>query len=188
MRRTKEDKAESHRAIVEQAARLFRERGIEQTSVADVMQAAKMTHGGFYRHFQSKDELVAAAMESAVAEVVAELGGEPPKGTPDAVIDRYVSTYLSEGHVKNSQIGCPIAAMAVDAGRIGGTVAATTAHGIKRVIDAIASQLPGSKQSARDRAALIFATLVGSIVIARASAHSEIGKEVLAVCRKEFDV
>lgn len=188
MRRSKEDKAESQRAIVEQAAYLFRERGIEQTSVADVMQAAKMTHGGFYRHFQSKDGLVAAAVDSAVAEVLAELEQEPPKGAPRTVIDRYVEKYLCEGHVDNAGIGCPIAALAVDAGRIGGRVAATTADSIKRVIAAIASHLPGSKQAARERSAVMFATLVGAVVIARASGDSEIGKEVLAACRKRLDV
>lgn len=188
MRRSKEDKAETHRVIVEQAARLFRERGIEQTSVADVMQAAKLTHGGFYRHFQSKDDLVAVAIETAMAEVLEELRQAPPNDAPRAVVDRYTSKYLSEGHVNNPQIGCPIAALAVEAGRMGGRVAVATAENIKRVIGSIAAHVPGSKQAARERSAVMFATLVGAVVIARAAENSEIGKEVLSACRKEFDV
>lgn len=188
MRRSKEDKAETHRVIVEQAARLFRERGIEQTSVADVMQAAKLTHGGFYRHFQSKDDLVAAAIETAVAEVLDELERAPPKDAPRAVLNRYTSMYLSEGHVNNPEFGCPIAALAAEAGRIGGRVAVVTAESIKCVIGSIAAHLPGAKQAARERSAVMFATLVGAVVIARAAENSEIGKEVLSACRKQFDI
>ena len=188
MRRSKNDKALSHREIVEQAAYLFREHGIDQTSIADVMQAAKMTHGGFYRHFQSKDELVGASINQAIAEVLAELGGKPSTGQEHSVLDSYVSTYLSQGHASNPRIGCPVAALAVDVGRIGGGLAATTAGGINRIIAAIASHLPGSKHSARAQGAVMFATLVGAVVIARASGNSEVGQEVLAACRKHLDV
>lgn len=188
MRKSKDEKALSHKAIVEQAAHLFRERGIEQTSVADVMQAAQMTHGGFYRHFQSKDELVSAAIESAAAEVLLELGQKAPPEAPRAVVDRYVSKYLSEGHAKNARIGCPIAALAVDAGRTGGGVAASAAHNIRRVIDALALHLPGTRKAAQERAAVTFATLVGAIILARAAGNSEVGEQVLAASRKALDV
>ena len=187
MRKSKDEKALSHQAILEQAAYLFRERGIEQTSVADVMRAARMTHGGFYRHFQSKDQLVSAAFESAVGDVIKELGQAPASESSRAVIDRYVSKYLSVGHARNARIGCPVAALAVDAARIGGEVAATAADNIKRLIDAIAAHLPGTKKTTQERAAVTFATLVGAIVIARAAGNAPVGNEVLAACRKSLE-
>ena len=72
MRRTKEEAAETKAQIIACAAKLFRENGIARTSVADVMQAAGLTHGGFYRHFGSKDELLLAAMRAILAEFGAE--------------------------------------------------------------------------------------------------------------------
>jgi AcrR family transcriptional regulator len=74
-----EEKQRNHNKIVDAAARLFRENGIEMTSVADVMKAAGLTHGGFYRHFGSKEDLISAALDRAVDDVLKE-GEEAPEG------------------------------------------------------------------------------------------------------------
>ena len=102
MRRSREDKAETHRRIVDAAARLFRARGIAEVSVADVMEAVGMTVGGFYRHFDSKEDLVAAAIERASLETVA-------RGAKQAPTAR-VAAYLSMDHRDHPEGGCPIAA------------------------------------------------------------------------------
>ena len=186
MRRSRDAKAETHQEIVAHAARLFRERGIEQTSVADVMQAAKLTHGGFYRHFQSKDDLVAAAMERATGDIIAKL--EAPATSREAadLVDEYVRLYLSDDHVRHPGLGCPIPALGVEVGRIGGPVMSVTAGALSRLIGAIAGRLPGPKQTSRERALHTFATLVGAVVIARAAGNDPIGTEVLAACRRRL--
>ena len=186
MRRSRDAKAETHQQILTHAARLFRERGIEQTSVADVMQAAKLTHGGFYRHFQSKDDLVAAAMEKATGEIIAKL--ESPSASREAaeLVDEYVRLYLSNDHVRNPGLGCPVAALGVEVGRIGGSVRSVIAGALSRLIGVIAGRLPGPKQTSRERALHTFATLVGAVVVARAAGDDPIGAEVLAACRKRL--
>jgi TetR/AcrR family transcriptional regulator, transcriptional repressor for nem operon len=186
MRQSREAKAESHEAILAEAARLFRERGIAQTSVAEIMQAAALTHGGFYRHFASKDELAAAALAAIFAGIVGELETVSERESPRAAVEEYVATYLSDDHVRRPGLGCPIPALGTEAGRLGGTIAGAAAAGIAKVIDALASRLPGPKQTARARAAQLLATLVGAIVIARATEGEAIGREVLTACRERL--
>ncbi len=186
MRQSREAKAQSHAAIVSQAARLFRERGIDQTSVADVMQAANLTHGGFYRHFQSKDELLAAALEAAFNDMMYVFEKKTPSETPRAAVNRYASRYLSDGHLNSPGIGCPVAALGVEVGRSGGLAVATSAQGIERMVDAVSQRLSGSKHAARKRAMHMLATMVGAIVMARATGGTAVGKEVLAVCREQL--
>ena len=188
MRRTREAKAETHQAIVAEAARLFREHGIEQTSVAEVMQAAKLTHGGFYRHFGSKDDLAAAAVKSAFDGIIDELEHQTREDGSRTALEQYAARYLSEAHVGSPAIGCPMAALAIEAGRIGGAISQAFADGTRRMIAEIAERLPGRKDTTQARAAHMLATLVGAVVIARATGESEVRDQVLAACRKHLEV
>src|SRR5437868_1880760 len=106
MRMSKEAMARHHDEIVAGASRMLRERGIERTSVADLMQAAGLTHGGFYRHFDSKDALVAEAAQSIYDNLVQGLTTKAEKlGEVDAVAD-YVEKYLTRQHVSHPGAGC----------------------------------------------------------------------------------
>ena len=95
MRVSQEEKDRSHGRIVESAARLVRERGIDSTSVSDVMGDAGMTHGGFYRHFDTKEALLAAALESAFDQILALLETQPGEDKPQASVAEYQAHYLS---------------------------------------------------------------------------------------------
>jgi len=185
MRQSREVKAESHRAIVAKASKMFRERGIAQTSVADVMQAARMTHGGFYKHFASKDDMLAAAITLAFDEIIAKIasGGQSSM----SVIDAYVSMYLSDDHIEHPGLGCPAPSLGTEASRLGGVAGDASASGIARVIDALEAQMPGPKATARARAEQTLATLVGAVVIARAAGKTDVGREVLEACRSKFE-
>ena len=108
MRKSKEVAAESRKRIVDAASRSLRARGVEGTSVADVMHAAGMTHGGFYKHFTSKDELSALASRAAFQEVVARFDERERSAGRDAARQAYLAEYLSSAHVERPEIGCPV--------------------------------------------------------------------------------
>lgn len=167
MRVSQAEKDRSHMRIVEGAARLVRERGIESTSVSDVMTDAGMTNGGFYKHFESKDALVAAALREAFDEMVALM--ESRLGSEDALAE-YEGFYLSEGHVASPGMGCPVAALSGDVARAPAALKAEFGAGVRRTISTIAASLPGSDQDKKiAEATRKLAMMAGAVVIARAS-------------------
>jgi TetR/AcrR family transcriptional repressor of nem operon len=183
MRVSKAEMEKSHERIVANAARLVRKRGIEQTSVADVMHEAGLTHGGFYRHFKTKDELVRAAMESAFEEVIGVIETRFERDEPEAAILGFEEHYLSKGHVQHPEMGCPVAALGADVGREPGGAKKAFGEGVKRLIDALAKGMRGTKQERRQQAARELAMLAGAVIIARAS-DGETANAVLAACRR----
>lgn len=188
MRKSKEATAESRRRIVQEAARLYREKGFEGVGVADIMQAAGMTHGGFYRHFPSKEALAAAAMAEAFSGLLSPLmPGENGEGS--ALIRRYVDIYLSKTHLDQPAIGCPVAAVGSQAPHLGGDVCAAFGQGIERIIDHAAQALGDAGPDRRADAIRLLSTLVGAVVIARAvGPHSPLRDEVLAAVRDGGEV
>ncbi len=169
MRQSREAKAETHQAIVTEAARLFRERGIEGTSVGDVMQAASKTHGGFYRHFDSKESLLAASLETAFADMLAFMSEGFAHTPRDEAVPRFITAYLSPSMVENVGGGCPVAALAGDALRSTEAVREVFGAGTRRMIQTIANTLEGPEAERTQRAAQIFAMAAGALMIARAS-------------------
>src|SRR5262245_55975207 len=104
MRKSRAEAAETRRRIVRAAARRFREQGIAATGLADLMEAAGLTHGGFYKHFSSKDQLVAEATAEALGTLLEEMAALPTVGAA-------VAAYLSPRHRDNPASGCPLAAL-----------------------------------------------------------------------------
>ena len=184
MRVTQQEKDKSHARIVEAAARLLRERGIESTSVADVMGAAGMSHGGFYRHFADKDGLVDAALNSAFAEFSSELEARLLRDDPEKAVSGYRAHYLSRGHADHPGLGCPVAALGGEAARGFGALKTAFGAGVNRMISLLGRGQRGTPQERRERAAREFAMLVGAMVIARAS-DPRTARMVLAACRKD---
>lgn len=131
MRRSNEAAAASRARIIEAASRLLRERGIEATSIADVMAAAGMTHGGFYKLFLSKDDLVAAALGAAFARHADRFGRRRMKDEPEAALADYVAEYLSPEHVAHPGMGCPAAALGSDVAREAPNATSAFAHGVE---------------------------------------------------------
>ena len=178
MRMSKDEKERSHQRIVASAARLFRERGLEGASVGDVMAAAGMTHGGFYKHFDSKDALAGSALALAFAEFT-----QPLEGNDDR--DGYAlyrARYLTPEHVTHPGLGCPVAALGQDIGRAAAGLKAEFGAGVRRIVAAIAERLKGSERARRRAAIRDFSMLVGAVVIARACDEAT-AVEVLEACR-----
>ena len=180
MRMSQEEKTKSHARIVASASRLFRERGLEGASVADVMNEAGMTHGGFYKHFDSKDALVERALDNAFAEFIA--GFEASQA--EEAFAAYRALYLSREHLAQPERGCPVAALGAEIGRGSASLKTAFGNGVRRVVDAIAGSRKGSAAARRTAALREFSMLVGAMVIARAS-DPALADEVLAACRGE---
>jgi TetR/AcrR family transcriptional repressor of nem operon len=158
-----EEKQRNHNKIVDAAARLFRESGIEMTSVADVMKAAGLTHGGFYRHFGSKEDLISAALDRAVDDVLKE-GEEAPEGAARArARDAYIARYLSEDHLSGRGKGCPLAALGTELVRMNGAPQDAAQNAVDRTVRLLT--LGEGKRGPKGQAVL--ALLLGSVVLAR---------------------
>jgi TetR/AcrR family transcriptional repressor of nem operon len=175
MRVSQTEMDKNHQRIVKGASRLMRKQGIENTSVNDVMKKAGLTHGGFYRHFDSKEALVSASLEDSFDEVVSLIGQK--KGA-----EEYSEHYLSEGHVKHPELGCPIAALSMDVARSTVSVKSAFADGFGRVVEKMAEAEQGSAEGKRIAAIRKIAMLAGAVMIARASDAKTAGA-VLAACK-----
>jgi TetR/AcrR family transcriptional repressor of nem operon len=165
---------ENRRTVVGTAARLFRERGIDGVSVADIMAEAGLTHGGFYKQFESKNALVAEAIAQAFAEQAERLDtyrGEP--GARDAFLD----DYLSAAHRDALGPGCPTAAFGGDLARSSPTDPAKVAYA--EGVD-LYSRWLGS-ENAPDLASV--SLLVGALVLARATAGTSLSSQILEAAR-----
>jgi TetR/AcrR family transcriptional repressor of nem operon len=182
MRMSKEAMAENHHAIVAAGARLFREAGIGGASVAEVMQAAGLTHGGFYRHFDSKEALVAEAVTVAFDEFVEWLASRTKKSGAGGAVAAFTERYLSDDHFRSPGRGCPIPTLGVDLAREDTDARKPFAEGVERLVAALAEGMRGNSRQRRAAALRRLATLAGAIVIARA-VDRELAAEVLAACR-----
>ena len=175
MRQTRQATTESRARVVQAASRMFRRNGLEATSVADVMQAAGLTHGGFYRHFPSKDALAVEAVAAAFNERSRVL--TPDGNPPDPLsLKSYIELYLSDGHLAHPESGCPMAALATEAAHAPPDMHAALAEGGQQLIDLIAKASPGADGA---RAVRLLASLVGAVAIARAVGASPLAREVI---------
>lgn len=181
---SKASKANTHARIVEAAARRFKERGVDGISLADLMQDLKLTHGGFYKHFGSRDELVTEALELAMkqsGEAMRKQGLGPDK--PD--LRRFVDFYLDETHRDGRADGCAVAALAGDAPRKSAGVQAQFREHIDGNLKALSELLkPGSPQEARGSAILVLCSLYGALMTARAVGDSPLSREILRTVRQ----
>ena len=178
MRVSREEAQASKKRITQEAARLMREKGIGATSVADVMTAAGMTTGGFYKHFASKDDLTAAAVRAAFDSIIIPIQRNAEKAGPAPARAAYLRHYVSQAHVRNPGKGCPVAAMGADGGRDTALLAPEFRQGVEEIL----AFLGADDMTKPARAALIrqMAALVGSIVLARAVGDGDLRDEILA--------
>ncbi len=174
MRVTRDQLAAHRDDIVDAAGRLFRARGVEGVSVAEVMGAAGLTHGGFYGHYRSKAES-AARWRRRAAEVT-QSGGDP--------IEAIISAYLSVGHVQDPGTGCAIPSLAGEAARVGGDLAAAMTEGIDGLVEVLAQLCPLPAPQRRRAAQAALSAMVGGVLLARISDDADRTIEILAGARQ----
>jgi TetR/AcrR family transcriptional repressor of nem operon len=191
MRVSREKAAEHRDRIIDAAGALFRAKGFGGIGVADIMKAADLTHGGFYGHFASKEDLVAQASRRSMARAAANWT-KLVEAAPDSPYAALLEHYLSPKHRDDPGRGCAFAALGNDAARSGKIVRKAFAEGLAPLIDILAQSIPGksiaskSKASRRRKAVAAMATLVGALTLARAVEGTPLSDEMLEAAHREL--
>jgi len=169
MKKASSSKEVTHNRIVDAAARAIRRSGYDGTGVADIMKAAGLTHGGFYAHFASREAMLAEAADHAGSEAVALMERVAAKAPPQQALQAMMQAYLSKAHVEEIETGCAAAALGSEMPRQAPEVRRAATRRIKEMIDLVARQSPDWGQpGAHERALFTVATMVGTLVLARA--------------------
>lgn len=181
MGHSRADKDESHDRIVRTAAARFRETGIEGIGVADLMKDAGLTHGGFYRHFASRNDLVAEAVERALrdgGQAVQALASRPqPRATLLAAL---VDAYLSLVHRDGLASSCAVTTLAGDVARSNQRARTAYTRQVGTYVKLLTNLVAGEKQrSKRIKAIAALSTLVGAVSMARAVNDEKLSREIL---------
>lgn len=159
----------THDRIVDAAARAIRRSGYNGTGVADIMKDAGLTHGGFYAHFASREAMLAEAADRAGGEAVEMMERIAAALPPEQVLPAMMQAYLSKAHVEGIETGCATAALGSEMPRQAPEVRRAATRRIKQMIDLVARQSPDWGQpGAHERALFTVATMVGTLVLARA--------------------
>ncbi len=186
MRVSREKAAEHRERIIEAAGALFRAKGFDGIGVADIMKAADLTHGGFYGHFASKDDLVAQASRRTMATAAARWT-KLVEAAPEKPYAALLQHYLSPRHRDDPGQGCAFAALGNDAARSSKVVRNAFAEGLEPLIDILAQSIPGKSKSARRRKAVTaMAALVGALTLARAVEGTPLSDEMLEAAHREL--
>lgn len=171
MKVSKEQVRENRIRIVETASELFRERGYDGVGVAELMSAAGLTHGGFYKHFGSKADLMAEAMSCGFT--------RSAESTAGVNREKFIEYYLSRQHRDDMGKGCVMSALGTDTARQSESIKATFAAGIERQLAVL-----GNENGSRAELIDTIAHLVGALVLSRACPDdSALADEILDVCR-----
>jgi TetR/AcrR family transcriptional repressor of nem operon len=180
MRVSREKSAETRERILDVAATLFREKGFDGIGLADIMKAAGLTHGGFYKHFGSKDDLEAQATGVVLATVAAdwrrliERAAAPP-------LSALTDEYLSPRHRDDPGKGCALAALGADVARQGERVRSAFTAGLEPFLQLLSNAVPGRSKAVRRRKAITsMAEMIGALILARAVDDPALSDEILA--------
>jgi len=192
MRNTKHNirtaaKQASHERIVSAAARAIRRNGYDGTGVADIMKEAGLTHGAFYAHFASREAMLAEAATRACAETATATAGVMASVPPEQALASMLRAYLSPQHLKQIEMGCPLAALGSETVRQTPEVRRVTTRHIKETVDLVARQLPDWGQpSAHERALVTVASIVGTLLLARAVDEPALSDSLCAAALKHL--
>ncbi|QGZ65370.1 TetR/AcrR family transcriptional regulator [Paraburkholderia acidisoli] len=188
MRKSKAETAETRQRIVEVAAGLFRANGIHATGLADVMATAGLSHGGFYRHFESKDQLVAEACEQGLIGIVGNLEAAAQGCEGHDAFNAVVDAYLSTSHRNAPERGCPLAGMGSELARADEGTRAAAVRGFDALVDMLATRLGSAQDEAdRSRATFALAAMIGGMTMARIMADPEASAALLQDIRQQIE-
>jgi TetR/AcrR family transcriptional regulator, transcriptional repressor for nem operon len=177
MKVSKVKMAENRALILNAAARLFRERGFDGVTVSEVMSAAGLTHGAFYGHFESKEDLIACALETAVHDMAAH--------TADS-IGAYASDYLSKEH-RDAAAGCAYATLGSEVARSTPEARGVLTDGLKKLIATLEEKAPGrSAEARRQKAVTAWATMVGALLLSRVVDDEALSSEILERAKQDL--
>lgn len=179
MGRSREEKAESHEQIVRVAAARFREAGLDGIGVAELMKEAGLTHGGFYRHFESREELVAEAIERALRDGSQKAASVEALPRPVALV-ALVDGYLSAAHRDQLASSCAVTTLAADVARSTERARSAYTQQVGSYLELLTRLIAtGTQGERRVRAIAALSTLVGAVSLARAVNDEKLSRELL---------
>lgn len=188
MRKSKAETAETRRRIVEIAARQFSAKGIHATGLSDVMSEAGLTNGGFYRHFESKDQLVAEAFETGISGVIGAFeAATENRRTAKEAFRAIVETYVSAAHRDQVGGGCPVASMGSELARSEEKTREAAVQGIDDILETIATR-SGRKDAdaAHEDAVFTLAAMIGGLTLSRIIVDPEASDFVLETVKRHL--
>src|SRR3984885_2878890 len=184
MRYQPEHKVETHQKIVKDASRRVRTEGMTGAAVSAVMRDAGLTHGGFYKHFESKDALLMESLSEAFQEIADRLAQAAEQSQPRTAWKAIVKTYLSLEYCDHIEYGCPLPALAPELARADEAMKPRIFEELKKYRSRILPFMPGQRTTDKERAFFsIFSTMVGAIEIARMLPEPAMREKVLASAR-----
>ena len=187
MRKSKQEAAVTRQRIIKAAAAAFRKNGIAGTGLSDLMASAGLTHGGFYRHFDSKDQIVAEAFTAAAESLAEELAASASRKSPQRGLKAIVEKYLAAAHRDEPADGCPVAALGSEIARGDERTRAAATLALLKFVEIIASQLDKTRPDvARRRAWIAAATMIGALTISRIVTDSELSAGILREAEKQL--
>lgn len=181
-------KQATRRRILDAAAQSFRERGVAETGVDEVMRRAGLTHGGFYAHFHDKEELVAEACAAAFNAAIPNLVRIAAAPTPGARARLLIDSYLAERHRDNRGSGCFVVAVGADMVRLRGAARTGYARGFALHLERLKSalRLHPNPQKNDERVTHLMSSLVGALLFARALDDPQRSTGVLHAMRRQL--
>jgi TetR/AcrR family transcriptional repressor of nem operon len=179
MKVSRQEMAQHREQIIEAAAQRFRQKGFDGVGVVDLMKEIGLTHGGFYGHFASKEELVGVALQRALGEtvskwekVIREAQGDP--------LEALAKHYLSTRHLEHPESGCLFAALGGELGRQPTAVKNAAMEGQSQLIELLSRLVPGrTKATRRKKAIAVLAEMIGGMILARSVPDPELSQEIL---------
>ena len=175
MKVSKETVVKHRQAILEAAGKLFRGRGFDDVTVAQVMKEAGLTHGAFYGYFSSKEALIAEAVGSALT---------PAPDKPRAAATAYADSYLSCKHRDNRDTSCMFSSLGTEASRGSRELRHTMTESLRRQIERFTPEAEGASPQEKRRSAIAaWAAMVGAVVLARIADDEKLSEEILSATR-----
>jgi TetR/AcrR family transcriptional repressor of nem operon len=174
LRKSRLEAAQTREAIVAAAADLIRRTGIAEASLADMMAAAGLTHGGFYRHFRNKEHLISEALSAAGEKAITTIGQKMAKGGLKAAVDGYLST----SHRDSPTPICPFAALGSEMARSRKVTKAAATEVLEKLFVTLAGDAP-DREEARGDAIVALSMMIGAMTLARIVADSDLSSEIL---------
>jgi TetR/AcrR family transcriptional regulator, transcriptional repressor for nem operon len=187
MRVSREKFAENRQKILLAASVLFRENGFDGVGVADIMKAAGLTHGGFYGHFESKDDL-ALEVSRALIERVEERWRELIATTPERPLQALLDHYIHWRTVDDPGRSCVFASLIQEVSRSEGAVRATFSEGLSTLVDVLEDVVPGkTRDERRANATTTLSSMMGAVILARAVEDRALAEQFLVTMRHKLD-
>lgn len=185
MKKSKAETAETRKRIVDLAAQAFRDRGIAATGVAEIMATAGLTHGGFYRHFGSKDQLVAEACAASLGSMVQEYRSAAEGGRD--VFVKHLQSSLTPAYRDDRSGGCPLVAMGSELVRADPATRRGASVGFQELLDEIARWLPRKPgRESHDDAIAVLTGMIGAVTMSRVVDDARLSARILRAGRDEL--